>query len=819
MSGSSKCECWRICDLAFGFCCLTFTMATFLSLFSTLLLIRDVVSVSAPIMRSVWTATADSFSQGNEPQKAIDANLNTFWHSQFNPSPDALPNWIIVDMKNTYNIHAVGYLPRQDGSANGRIGGHKIEVSTDGTNWNLAATGTYLNDDIVKKTNFITRTARYVRITATTEAQGSGLQWTSAAEINVYHEVTYDYSSRTGWTASADSQETVSENSPPSKAIDGDPTTLWHTKYNGGVTAPLPHWFQIDSGTQITVGGLSYLPIGSPGNGRIGQYSIQVSNDGNTWTQVATGMWVDTEDEKISLFSATARYFRLNALTEAGNRGQWTTAREINLVRGETEIVPAAPAASKGLWVSTVDFPLVPAAVATLPNGKVLVWSSFSRDDFGGSNGFTQTAIYDPATGESTPRTVTNTNHDMFCPGISMDFNGRIIVTGGSNAAKTSIYDSAADTWTAGPDMKIARGYQSTTTVSDGRIFNIGGSWSGGEGNKNGEIYSPSANTWTLQSGALVSPMQTQDRQGPYRSDNHGWLFTWKSGTVFQAGPSRAMNWYDTTGAGSVTAAGNRGDDGDAMCGNAVMYDAPAGKILTAGGAANYQEDNARTNAYVITIGATKQNPQVTRVPNMAFARGFANGVALPDGTVFVTGGQSYVKPFTDTTAQFTPELFNPATNTWTQLNPMSIARTYHSVAILLPDATILQGGGGLCGGCGVNHLDAEIFVPPYLLNADGTRRARPVINTVTATARLGATLSITTNSAVTRFALLRSGSATHTVDTDQRRIPLTPSGSGTTYTVTIPSDPGVALPGFWFLFALNSAGTPSVAKIIKITT
>lgn len=435
-------------------------------------------------------------------------------------------------MKSTYNIHAVGYLPRQDGNANGRIGGHKIEVSTDGTNWNLAATGTYLNDDVIKKTTFITRAARYVRLTATTEAQQAGLQWTSAAEINVYHEVTYDYEPRGAWTVSADSQETVSENSPASKAIDGDPNTIWHTRYNGGNVAPLPHWFQIDVGSQITVEGLSYLPRGAPGNGRIGQYTIQVSNDGNTWTQVATGMWVDTEDEKITLFRATARYFRLNALTEAGNRGQWTTAREINLVKGETEVIPAAAAPSKGLWIKTVDFPLVPVAVAMLPNGKVLTWSSFARDNFGGSNGFTQTAIYDPATGEATPRVVTNTNHDMFCPGISMDFNGRVIVSGGSNAAKTSIYDSSTDAWTSGPDMKIARGYQSTITCSDGRIFNIGGSWSGPVGGKNGEIYSPSANTWTLQPNALVSPMLTQDAKGAYRADNHAWLFTWKSGTV-----------------------------------------------------------------------------------------------------------------------------------------------------------------------------------------------------------------------------------------------------------------------------------------------
>jgi galactose oxidase len=228
---------------------------------------------------------------------------------------------------------------------------------------------------------------------------------------------------------------------------------------------------------------------------------------------------------------------------------------------------------------------------------------------------------------------------------------------------------------------------------------------------------------------------------------------------------------------------------------------------------------DARTNAYVITIGAPKTNPTVTKTQSMTYARGFGNSVALPDGTVFVVGGQSRLHPFDDTSAALTPELWDPTTSTWMQLNPMRSARTYHSVAILLPDATVFSGGGGLCGNCGENnHFDAEIFVPPYLLNADGTRRTRPVISTVTSSVKLGATLSITTDSAVTKFSLLRFGTATHTVNTDQRRIPLTPSETGTNYTVTVPSDPGVALPGYWLLFAMTADGTPSVGKIIKLT-
>jgi galactose oxidase len=130
--------------------------------------------------------------------------------------------------------------------------------------------------------------------------------------------------------------------------------------------------------------------------------------------------------------------------------------------------------------------------------------------------------------------TLTSYLYLQFCPGISLDFNGRVIVTGGSSAAKTSVYDPSSSGWIAAPNMRIARGYQSTATCSDGRIFNIGGSWSGVRGGKDGEIYDPSSNTWSLLSGALVSPMLTADAGGVWRSDNHAWLFGWKNKTVFQ---------------------------------------------------------------------------------------------------------------------------------------------------------------------------------------------------------------------------------------------------------------------------------------------
>src|SRR5690606_37576054 len=125
----------------------------------------------------------------------------------------------------------------------------------------------------------------------------------------------------------------------------------------------------------------------------------------------------------------------------------------------------------------------------------------------------------------------------------------------------------------------IGRGYQSQTFLSGGGTFTIGGSWSGRRGGKDGEFWD--GESWSALPGCPVAPMLTADVGGVWRADNHAWLFAWSDNTVFQAGPSIAMNWYGVEGNGSVTPAGDRGDDADAMCGMAAMYDAVAGKILT----------------------------------------------------------------------------------------------------------------------------------------------------------------------------------------------------------------------------------------------
>ena len=191
-----------------------------------------------------------------------------------------------------------------------------------------------------------------------------------------------------------------------------------------------------------------------------------------------------------------------------------------------------------------------------------------------------------------------------------------------------------ADAWISGPNLVQGRGYQGQATLSNGKTWTIGGSWSGAQGGKNGEMYDPATNIWSALPGCVVAPMLTADAQGVYRADNHGWFFGWKNATVFQAGPSAAMNWYGTSGTGSQSAAGNRGNDPDAMNGNAIMYDAVNGKILTVGGATSYQNTPATSNAHIVTIGNPNTAASVVSIGNMAYARSFANTAVLPNGQV-----------------------------------------------------------------------------------------------------------------------------------------------------------------------------------------
>lgn len=605
-------------------------------------------------------------------------------------------------------------------------------------------------------------------------------------------------------------------------AIDGSNGTSWHSEDGSS-----SHSVTIDLDNHYAVGAIVVLPpIGLDTScGLITQHEIYLSHDAENWGKpVAYGMWPTSNRQRVAAFEPTsARYVRIVASSADDAPSSWVGISELN-VYANLYTIPQDP--KRGLWGPTIDLPVVPAAGAQEATGKVMLWSSWDDDQFHATpGGKTAMSRWDFRTDTVSKRVVTDTHHDMFCPGIAIDGTGNMVVTGGNDAAETSLFNASSDKWEPASAMNTERGYQAQTTVSDGRIFVIGGSWAGGSNiEKNGEIYDPATTKWTSLPGAKVGPMLTNDMEGPWRADNHGWLFGWKNNTVFQAGPSVKMNWYFVEDEGYWMSAGERLDDEDSMSGNAVMFDAVQGKILTFGGSPDYDKSPAHANAHIITLGEPGDEPDVVvagESGGMHLDRVFHTSVVLPDGKVFIHGGQTFGIAFNEENVHFTPELYDPETNTFQELQKNNMIRVYHSVSILVPDGRVLTGGGGLCGNCSANHYDAQIYTPPYLLTESGEERQRPeFVGHVSEVVIPGETIRFRATCDIKSASLIRISSASHTVNTDQRRVPLQVSKSVGlhSYSVQLPSDSGILIPGYWMFFIMDDEATPSVAEMILIT-
>lgn len=490
------------------------------------------------------------------------------------------------------------------------------------------------------------------------------------------------------------------------------------------------------------------------------------------------------------------------------------------------------------LWEGPFLLPLVPAAGANLPDGRMLLWSSYGLFHFDGGPGkskLTWTTIFDPSTGKSTSAALIDTNHDMFCPGTAVLPDGRILITGGNadgtSPARSTIYDPQKNEWSSTTDMNIGRGYHSMTVLEDGSVFVLGGSWSGGkDGKKDGEVWNYATETWSERPGVPGDAMSTSDRRGPYRADNHMWLFTAPNGNVFHAGPSKQMNWINPRRDGGFRRSVLRSDDMDAMNGNAVMFD--IGKILTLGGSPYYDDGAASQRAYVIDVTDPGGVAKVARTAgDMAYPRSLCQSIVLPTGQVVVVGGMTVTDIFSDDNAVLAAELWSPETGKFETLASMSVPRTYHSLALLAKDGRVVVTGGGLCGKCSVNHPDVEIFAPPYLLNNKGELlkdEGRPEIRSVSPESlTAGETFMVTMGGPETHtFALCRLSAATHSIDNDKRRIPLRAQVAGrgfdedgeyVVFSLKVPDKRAVALPGTYFLFSMNERGVPSIAKVVSI--
>ncbi len=275
------------------------------------------------------------------------------------------------------------------------------------------------------------------------------------------------------------------------------------------------------------------------------------------------------------------------------------------------------------------------------------------------------------------------------------------------------------------------------------------------------------------------------------------------------------MRSLDSSGPGSWQTFGQR-DGVDRDYGSRAMYD--IGRILVAGGGPSTKSAS--------TINLNGATPQAAGTGSMQYGRRQHNLTVLADGTVLATGGLSSGEPLVDIDDGVYPaELWNPGTGQWSTLAAMQVTRQYHSTALLLPDGRVLSSGGGICGACdsqGYLAKNAEVFTPPYLFKKDGSGQLapRPAISSAPGVVNYGAQLRIATPEAasISRVALVRLGAVTHSVDMEQRFIPLSINARDSArIRATGPANANIAPPGPYMLFVIDANGVPSVARMVTV--
>lgn len=150
------------------------------------------------------------------------------------------------------------------------------------------------------------------------------------------------------------SVETVSSENPNGGegrfAIDGDPTTIWISKWEG-TTEPYPHSITLRLKLDADISGMTYLPR-NDGNqdGWICDYEIHVSLDGKTWGQaVKKGTFIENADKKTISFDKPqhARFIRFTALNGFAGK-PWASIAELGVIFSDGTAIAMNELVGKG---------------------------------------------------------------------------------------------------------------------------------------------------------------------------------------------------------------------------------------------------------------------------------------------------------------------------------------------------------------------------------------------------------------------------------------------------------------------------------------
>ncbi|KAI9808602.1 MAG: hypothetical protein M1825_003752 [Sarcosagium campestre] len=489
-----------------------------------------------------------------------------------------------------------------------------------------------------------------------------------------------------------------------------------------------------------------------------------------------------------------------------------------------------------------------------LPNGRVVFLDKVENyAPLKLANGrYAFSSEYDPKTNEAT---------NAFCAGGTFLADGRFTSLGG-NAPLTFLDPTVGDGFTAiryldrrgganngqdwsepGNKLSTARWYASAQTLADGTIFVASGSLNGLDPAKK-ENNNPTYEILDrngITSGNSIE-MEILVKNQPYYM--YPFMHLLKDGSMFVF-VSKSSQRFDVKGNKIIKSFADLPGDyrtypntGTSVMTPLTSANGWTGDIIICGGGA-YQDKTSPTDPSCGRIKPLADDAK-WELESMPEGRGMVEGTLLADGTIiFVNGANKGAQGFelaSDPT--YEALLYDPTKpqgQRFTTGASSTIARLYHSVALLLLDGTLLITGSNPVEqpilqptdeDAYVTEYRVEIYTPPYLSGDKANKRPTDVDLSSKSLEANGSKFDISftvpQGTKAVKVALYHGGFVTHSLHMGHRMLFLDNSGFKASaqkqkISVAMPPNGNVAPPGPYVVYVLAD-GVPAMGQFVQVT-
>jgi len=397
---------------------------------------------------------------------------------------------------------------------------------------------------------------------------------------------------------------------------------------------------------------------------------------------------------------------------------------------------------------------------------------------------------------------------------------------GFGGSALSAIFDPASSQFTILPAMAAGRWYPTTTLMGNGNVFVYGGQDEAANDNALIEMWANGAwqqvvPTCSIGGGPVGDCRTMTYSDGTYPVPGAPALYPrmllMPDGRILHAGPEPETWIFDpnapATSPNWTYLTSNLNNEYRSYGSVVLLPLLPQTNyqpvVMMLGGMGNTASATNTTEL----LDMSQANPMWVAGPQMSRARVEMNAVLLPNGKVLAIGGSANDED--KGTASLTADLYDPATNSFSQVASNKNPHLYHSTGVLLPDGSVVLSGGNPAQG--EFEPSIEIYKPSYFFNADGSAATRPSLTATPASITYGQTFSATTNGNIASVVLIRESAATHAFDMSQRLVGLNFAVSGTTIGIAAPPNANIAPPGPYLLFVVDKNGVPSVGQVVMV--